>query len=73
MMINTIIFIGAALCIETEGKMICQNQTMPKNNTTFQRTVTDWQKITSETIYNDNKEVKIETQNISPRYECPFN
>ena len=72
-MINTIIFIGAALCVESEGKMVCQNQTVPNNNTTFQRTVTDWQKITSESIYNDNKEVKIETQNISPRYKCPFN
>jgi len=71
-MINAIVFIGAVLCIESEGKMVCQNQAAPKNNTTFQRTVTDWQKITSETIYNDNKEVKIETQNTSPRYECPF-
>jgi hypothetical protein len=73
MMINTIIFIGAALCVEAEGKMICQNQETTKNNNTFQRTVTDWQKITSETIYNDNKEVKIETQNTSLRYKCPFN
>ena len=72
-MINGIIFIGAVLCVETEGKMVCQNQTPVNNNITFQRTVTDWQKITSETIYNDNKEVKIETQNTSPRYECPFN
>ena len=72
-MIETIIFVGALLCVETQDKIICQNEETENTPTTFQRTVTDWQKITSETIYNDNKEVKIETKNTCPGHKCPFN
>ena len=72
-MIETIIFVGALLCVETQDKVICQNEETENTSTTFQRTVTDWQKITSETIYNDNKEVKIETKNTCSGHKCTFN
>lgn len=72
-MIETIIFVGALLCVEAEDKVVCQNREAQNVSTTFQRTVTDWQKITSETIYNDKQEVKIERKNTCPGHKCPFN
>lgn len=72
-MVGTIIFVGAMLCIQAEEKVVCQNKDTHITKATFQRTVTDWQKITSETIYNDNQEVKIERKNTCPGHKCPFN
>lgn len=72
-MVETIIFVGALLCVEAEDKVVCQNEETENTPATFQRTVTDWQKITSETIYNDKQEVKIERKNTCPGHKCPFN
>ncbi len=68
-MVEVIVFMGAMLCIDVNEQLVCQNATVAKNNkTTFARTVTDWQKIPSETIYNIEEEVKIEQKNTSPRH-----
>jgi len=72
-MLETIIFVGALLCVEAEEKMICQNKDTHNTTRTFQRTVTDWRKITSQTNYNGNQEVKIERKNTCPGHKCPFN
>ena len=72
-MVETIIFVGALLCVEAEQKMVCQNKDTQNTTITFQRTVTDWQKITSQTNYNGNQEVKIERKNTCPGHQCPFN
>ena len=61
---ETIIFVGAMLCIEMDKNLICQNTLSAKNNkTVFSKTVTDWKKIPSETIYNNSEEVKFEQKN----------
>ena len=66
-MIETIVFVGAVLCMQVGQDMVCQNiEAGEKNGAVFTKTVTDWQKITSETIYNIEKEVKIEQRNIRP-------
>lgn len=68
-MIDTIIFIGAALCISVGEGQVCQNlPQVKKNKAVFTKTVTDWRKITPETNYNIDKEVKIEQNNIRPRH-----
>ena len=73
-MLEAIVFVGAMLCVETEKKILCQNVIPPKETkTVFSRTVTDWQKITSQTNYNGNQEVKIERKNTCPGHKCPFN
>ena len=65
---------GAMLCIETETAVFCQNVVQPSSNkTVFSRTVTDWQKIPSETIYTIEEEVTIEQRNIRPRHKRTFN
>jgi len=67
--VEAIIFVGSMLCIDVNKQTICQNTLTAENNeTTFARTVTDWQKIPSETIYNIEEEVKFEQKNISPRH-----
>jgi hypothetical protein len=65
--IETIVFVGAVLCMQVGQDMVCQNIN-PKDQigTVFAKTVTDWQKIPSETTYNIEKEVKIEQRNIRP-------
>ena len=66
-MLETIVFVGAMLCIETETAIFCQNDIKPPSNKrVFSKTVTDWQKIPSEPIYNIEEEVKIEQRNIRP-------
>ena len=66
-MIETIVFVGAVLCMQVGQDMVCQNiEAGEKTGAVFTKTVTDWQKITSETIYNIEKEVKIEQRNIRP-------
>ncbi len=66
-MVEAIIFVGAMLCIETDTKIFCQNNKITNNNKrVFSKTVTDWQKIPSETNYNIEQEVKIEQRNIRP-------
>jgi len=72
-MVKVIVFVGAALCIESQNEKICQNVEVENEQTTFHRTVTDWQKITSQTIYNDKQEVKIERKNTCSGHKCPFN
>ena len=73
-MIEAIVFMGALLCIETDTAVFCQNVINPVNNkVTFSRTITDWQKIPSETNYTIEEEVKIEQRNIRPRHKRAFN
>ena len=68
-MLEAIVFVGAMLCVETEKKILCQNVIPPKETkTVFSRTVTDWQKIPSETNYNIDKEVKFEQTSIRTRH-----
>ncbi len=63
-MIETVIFVGAMLCLDTPKETICQNkQPLARQEVVFHKTMTHWQKITSETIYNDSKEVKLEQKN----------
>jgi len=72
-MVKVIVFVGAALCVESQSEKVCQNIDTGESPSTFHRTVTDWQKITSETIYNDKQEVKIERKNTCSGHQCPFN
>ena len=73
-MVEAIIFMGAMLCIETETAVFCQNVVKhPSSKTVFSRTVTDWQKIPSETNYTIEEEVTIEQRNIRPRHKRTFN
>ena len=52
------------LCLDTPKETICQNkQPLARQEVVFHKTMTHWQKITSETIYNDSKEVKLEQKN----------
>ena len=68
-MLETIIFVGAALCVQVDDKPVCQNTTPDhQGKVVFTKTVTDWRKITPETNYNIEEEVKIEQKNIRPRY-----
>ena len=72
-MLEAIVFVGAALCVQVGNETICQNAEAGNTVTTFHRTVTDWQKIPSQTNYNDKQEVKIETNNLCIGHKCPFN
>lgn len=66
-MLETIVFVGATLCIQIQENSICQNNDRQiQSESVFTKTVTDWQKIPSETIYNIEEEVKIEQRNIRP-------
>ena len=68
-MLETIIFVGAALCIEINEQPVCQNIVLPQSGeVVFAKTVTDWRKITPETNYNIEEEVKFEQKNIRPRH-----
>ena len=68
-MLETIIFVGAALCIQVDEKPVCQNITVAQEGkVVFSKTVTDWRKITPETNYNIEEEVKFEQKNIRPRH-----
>ena len=67
-MLETIVFVGATLCIQIQENLICQNTENIDKETqiesVFTKTVTDWQKIPPETNYNIEEEVKIEQRNI---------
>ena len=66
-MLKTIVFVGAALCIQIEDEQpICQNVETTNEEVVFYKAVTDWRKITSETNYNIDKEVNFEQENIRP-------
>ena len=66
-MLDTIVFVGAALCIQIGETPICQNiSTHKEGKIVFSKTLTDWRKIPSETNYNIEKEVTIEQKNIHP-------
>ena len=69
-MLNTIVFVGVALCVQMSDKEppICQNSKPQQEKVVFYKAVTDWRKITSETNYNIDKEVKFEQQDIRPRH-----
>jgi len=68
--LETIIFVGATLCIQVAEQPVCQNITTPQEEgkVVFSKTLTDWRKITPETNYNIEEEVKIEQKDIRPRY-----
>ena len=68
-MLKTIVFVGAALCIQIDDQQpICQNIETTNEKVVFYKAVTDWIKITPETNYNIDKEVNFEQQNIRIRY-----
>lgn len=66
-MLETIVFVGAALCVQlSEETIVCQNTVEQSESVIFHKAVTDWKKITSKTIYNSEEEVKIDQQNTCP-------
>ena len=68
-MLETIIFVGAALCVQIDEQPVCQNiTTVQEGKVVFAKTVTDWRKITPETNYNIEEEVKFEQKDIRPRH-----
>jgi hypothetical protein len=67
--LEAIIFVGAVLCIQIDDEHhICQNTEITHEKVVFNKAVTDWQKITSETNYNIEEEVNFEQKNIRPRH-----
>ncbi len=66
-MLETIVFVGAALCVQLDAETtVCQNANQQNERVIFHKAVTDWQKITSKTIYNSEEEVKIDQKNTCP-------